>query len=367
MFTQPEMHDVTGLVFAFLDITEQAALRVTSREFRSRFNTAVYHQRYISFAASEAFTDEISRDVDWAPISASLCCESTRSMSDMGFGTLECPLQFRTIAATIVENGPLHSSKPIDGMLACCLAESLIFSASDVASSIGGAFLYACKPLKNVRFYNCASIRSIGNSWLASSERLATISFQGAFPALEKVGNGWLQNSRSLATIHFSGLDNLVSIGDSWLEGCKELRHFKIDATMFPRLATIGDKWFRECCFLRDVEVHGMPSLVSIGERWMLKCPWVRRIALSGFPRLSSIGWGCLGRERDLDELLNDGLVVELEGFPRLDDKTYVQCKEPVRFLKQFSAEFPDEWQSGYHRPYYGSSDDDDDLGFSLF
>lgn len=203
------VYDVAGVVYSYLPIKAQGALRSTCHLFRDYFSSAV---------ASELF------------IGCAICREPNASLGDHSCEW--APFHFKHVPLELLPEGTVvvHPSFVMDPatkklpnqFLQRCTATKIIVLSSEDVEEFGDDCFQGCRALKHIEFHRMPQLKKIGRSFLSSCLELVFADFSGLV-AVEEVHNNWTSQCPNLASINFSNMGKLAKVGYCWLMSCRSI------------------------------------------------------------------------------------------------------------------------------------------------
>jgi hypothetical protein len=189
--------------------------------------------------------------------------------------------------------------------------------------------------LRQVRYTDLASLRTVGPGWMSEWTALESVSF-GHLPVLEYVGSNWLDECPRLRSVT-GRLPVLRRVCAFWLNQCPALVEFSVRT---EQLRSVDALWLASCTALTAVSFDGLQALEEVSGSWLSGCTRLQSAA-GTLPALRRVGgyWlsGCTALKNfsvDAPELRSVGpswrsgcaALVELTvNAPLLDTRVFME------------------------------------------
>jgi hypothetical protein len=310
------LHDVSALIYEYLQVQSQAALRSTSMEMFRRFNTAVFHQADLPCVGSRTGTIDVDdRNQVWAPVG---CKILSKESDDLGpsIVIVHLTLHFSRFGPR-TPNHFLYSKQylrrvvirdfPPERQPGNQLNQSWNSGGTDSSTpfqlqEFGDHFISTCPSLIEVRFVNCGCVRRINHNFMWWLPNLVTVSFDGLYN-VASIGSHFLESSMSASAqeLHLCGMYSLRHVGKCWMRSIGA-RHLVVRD--MPRLVSIEDHFVAYSYNLQTITFVGLfdgsinratnaprkcnPKSLSTSkclmindEKWAEECMGLHRISLA--------------------------------------------------------------------------------------
>lgn len=305
------IQDPIGIIYSFLRVREQRALRNASRMFVARFNDAVRNGQ-VALAGSRELMLAAAGDVGTALPSDHLAAASAPS-APMNWA----PVSFKTACTAYLRSLIISTD-----------AQPQLLRPDDTHLELNNCEGTKFRQLQCVIFNVCSKLESIGDDFLANSPLLETVvaGHEHAFDSLETIGMNFMMNCPALRSVSFpfdlstakgprgsfvslrsvSSMHSQSSLAGSEAPGAGppapsdtpssgpvvplSLRgSAPIFSSRAPQLRTIGRCFLSQNRSLTSVSLTSLPRLQSIGSSFAADCPSLVRVELGPMPALSSV------------------------------------------------------------------------------
>jgi hypothetical protein len=147
---------------------------------------------------------------------------------------------------------------------------------------------------------------SIGDSFLSGCKGLTSLDTQGLIN-VTSIGVNFLLGCKDLTSLDTQGLINLTSIGYNFLSGCASLT--SLNTQGLTNVTSIGDCFLSNCASLTSLNTQGLTNVMLIGNQFLNNCATLMSFDTRGLINVTSIEHCFLYNCTGLTSLDTQGLV----------------------------------------------------------